>query len=86
MPASTAAARHAVSRSQSLRASSQPAPMVPKPDSAVYSLAEEFPVPNTRYARAVAQYCSGGFSMYGRPSRCGTIQSPPASISRGISA
>ena len=37
-------------------------------------------------SRAVAQYCSGGFSTIGEPVRCGITQSPPASISRGISA
>ena len=42
--------------------------------------------PNTWYAAAVAQYCSGGFSKYFRPSNLGVIQSPLASISRGISA
>src|SRR5207253_1547259 len=42
--------------------------------------------PKTSYAIAVAQYWSGGFSKYRRPSKRGVTQSPLASISRGISA
>ena len=54
--------------------------------SAVYRRAPNSLCPTIRRLKAVAQYCSGGFSTYARPFKCGITQSPPLSISRGISA
>ena len=66
--------------------SSIPARIAPKAESAVYRRAANSLFPSSSRESAVAQYWSGGFSMYTRPFRCGTIQSPLATISRGISA
>ena len=57
-----------------------------KPASAVQSRADQSATSNSVKKAAVVQYCSGGFSKYLKPFRRGVIQSPLASISRGISA
>ncbi len=86
LPASTAAAKVPAggpnSRLPTLRTSRMPA----KPISAAQSRDTQSWMPSTSKKPAVAQYCSGGFSKYLKPFSRGVIQSPDATISRGISA
>ena len=58
---------------------------VAKPQSPTQSRATNSDSPNALNSKAVAQYCSGGFSKYFRPFRRGVTQSPVEAISREIS-
>ncbi len=60
--------------------------MPAKPVSAAHNREAQSVIPNASKKNPVAQYCSGGFSKYLKPFSRGVIQSPEATISRGISA
>lgn len=77
-------AAHTGRRAPRRRASRKAAAMLSNEARARGSRAAAAPVPKSLRLTAVSQYWKGGFSKYSTPFRVGVIQSPLASISRGI--